>query len=244
MRGYADDRFWGNNLFLLNAELRLPFDKGGTLNGALFVDVGDAWGGSEVNREDIKDFKQHGSFKPNVGFGFGIRVKTPVGPVRLDYGIGETGSNATSLSVKRSKIRKSRRKEERIGNEIPSFCSLSWTLLNKDSRDAGISVTRYPPNSVIGFVYLEKLYMKTGLPKNMKILTPFLAVAALLLTASAGIAQDKTAPKISRFRSCRNAEGLRRVQAASGIDHRFQCTAGGLQYRSSASLDRFGAISE
>ncbi len=91
LRGYADDRFWGNNLFLLSTELRVPLDrKGGNLSGVLFLDIGDAWGASDVNGENIQGFEQHKGFSPNIGVGLGVRVKTPVGPVRLDYGIGET----------------------------------------------------------------------------------------------------------------------------------------------------------
>jgi len=97
LRGYADDRFWGNKLFLASAELRLPFDKGGSLTGVLFGDIGDAWGATTANREDIQGFQQRSTFRPNLGFGFGVRVKTPVGPVRLDYGIGET--NRTHFSI-------------------------------------------------------------------------------------------------------------------------------------------------
>lgn len=34
--------------------------------------------------------------KPGVGFGYGVglRVKTPIGPVRLDYGINDDGDNS------------------------------------------------------------------------------------------------------------------------------------------------------
>lgn len=98
LRGYNDDRFWGNNLFLVSTEVRFPLDrKSGTLNGVFFVDIGDAWGANGFNRENIAGFEQHGNFSPRVGFGFGVRVKTPVGPVRLDYGIGET--NRTHFSI-------------------------------------------------------------------------------------------------------------------------------------------------
>lgn len=89
LRGYRDDRFWGNNLFLASAELRLPFDNRGTVTGVLFTDIGDAWGASEANREDIEDFRQHGNFSPSLGAGLGIRLRTPIGPIRLDYGFGE-----------------------------------------------------------------------------------------------------------------------------------------------------------
>ena len=90
LRGYNDDRFWGNNIFLSSAELRLPIDKGGTVHGVLFTDIGSAWGSSSANRGNVPGYSQFGNFTPKFGFGFGVRVKTPVGPVRLDYGIGET----------------------------------------------------------------------------------------------------------------------------------------------------------
>lgn len=90
LRGYADDRFWGNNLFLASVEYRMPIEKNGALTLVLFADVGDAWGGTDVNRENIPDFGQHVKFSPHLGFGPGVRIKTPVGPVRLDFGFGET----------------------------------------------------------------------------------------------------------------------------------------------------------
>lgn len=90
LRGYADDRFWGNHLFLASAELRLPLDKRGDFNWVLFTDIGDAWGASTINSEDIPGFEQHHNFSPRLGAGFGVRFRTPVGPVRLDLGFGET----------------------------------------------------------------------------------------------------------------------------------------------------------
>jgi outer membrane protein insertion porin family len=90
LRGYQDDRFWGNNLFLTSVEWRIPMEKRGDLTFVTFLDYGDAWGSTSINREDIPGFGQHEGFGPRLGGGFGIRLKTPVGPVRLDLGKGET----------------------------------------------------------------------------------------------------------------------------------------------------------
>ncbi|WP_394795672.1 outer membrane protein assembly factor [Armatimonas sp.] len=98
LRGFFDDRFWGNNMFLLSNELRIPFDKQNQLGGVVFADIGHAWGASSVNQENIAGFTQQSGFKPRASFGLGIRVRTPVGPVRLDYGFGD-GAGRSHFSI-------------------------------------------------------------------------------------------------------------------------------------------------
>ncbi len=91
LRGYEQDRYRGEKLVLLNAEYRYRMSESLTLVG--FVDVGDAFGGKfptivpgfDVPAED-QDFNMH------VGAGGGIRAETPLGPLRLDFGFGEDGS--------------------------------------------------------------------------------------------------------------------------------------------------------
>jgi outer membrane protein insertion porin family len=51
-------------------------------------------GGDPVLVPLIKDLTQHTGFKGNLGYGIGIRVNTPLGPLRLDYGFGDEGSRA------------------------------------------------------------------------------------------------------------------------------------------------------
>ncbi len=85
LRGYSEDRFWGKNAALLSFEFRQPVEKAFT--AVLFVDVGHAWGGYP----SVNEFTQSRSFKPEVGYGFGIRVDTPLGPLRIDYGVGREG---------------------------------------------------------------------------------------------------------------------------------------------------------
>jgi outer membrane protein insertion porin family len=94
LRGYREDRFWGKYNLLGSIELRQPLAR--RLKGVLFLDAGDAWGGSYSN-VNITGFKQSG-FKPHFGVGLGIRVGTPLGPIRLDYGFGDEGGR-THFSI-------------------------------------------------------------------------------------------------------------------------------------------------
>ncbi len=94
LRGYREDRFWGKYLMLGSVELRQPLARG--LKGVLFSDLGDAWGGAYQN-VNIQGFDQ-GGFRPHLSVGLGIRVRTPLGPIRLDYGIGNEGGR-THFSI-------------------------------------------------------------------------------------------------------------------------------------------------
>lgn len=72
----TDEPIGGEALLVGNAEVTFPiYEK--ILKGAIFYDVGNVWAKSE-------DFLVGGGYKS--GFGLGIRVNTPVGPFRLDYG--------------------------------------------------------------------------------------------------------------------------------------------------------------
>ncbi|HLJ54694.1 MAG TPA: BamA/TamA family outer membrane protein, partial [Chthonomonadaceae bacterium] len=90
LRGYREDRFWGKYMFLGSIELRQPLAR--RLKGVVFADVGDAWGGPYSN-VSLQGFQQTG-FQPRASVGLGIRVGTPLGPIRLDYGIGSEGGRA------------------------------------------------------------------------------------------------------------------------------------------------------
>jgi outer membrane protein insertion porin family len=83
LRGYSQDRFPGKQMLLLNSEYRFPFSD--TLAGVFFVDVGDAWGG-----EFSEEFGDT-AFKLHAAYGIGIHVQSPLGPLRLEYGIGSEG---------------------------------------------------------------------------------------------------------------------------------------------------------
>jgi len=83
LRGYEDDSFVGTNLALLNTEFRFPIND--TLQGVVFADAGDAWGGSFSETYGDSSFKLHASA------GLGINVQSPLGPLRLQYGFGSEG---------------------------------------------------------------------------------------------------------------------------------------------------------
>ncbi len=78
LRGYDDNQFKGKNMFAATAEYRFPVAK--KVEGVFFGDIGNAWdGGYKLN--DLK-----------AAIGVGVRVSTPLGPIRLDYARGDEGS--------------------------------------------------------------------------------------------------------------------------------------------------------
>jgi outer membrane protein insertion porin family len=76
----------GNALFMNTVELRFPL-IGDNLGGVLFNDLGNVY--SAVNKISLQ-FRQ-----PNLqnfdyavqGFGFGLRYRTPLGPIRVDFSL-------------------------------------------------------------------------------------------------------------------------------------------------------------
>jgi len=62
---------------------------GKNLLGVVFVDLGDAWGGDIADDPFVLGDT---SFEAHLGYGAGIRVRTPIGPLRLDLGFSEEGT--------------------------------------------------------------------------------------------------------------------------------------------------------
>jgi len=87
VRGYDSGEFSGDKSLVFNAEYRLPLAK--NFQAVLFTDWGQAWDYEEsINLADLK-----------FGKGMGVRFDTPIGPIRLDYGIDEEGIGQTYFSI-------------------------------------------------------------------------------------------------------------------------------------------------
>ena len=80
LRGYRDDQFKGNRMFSTTLEYRFPIAK--RVQAAFFTDIGNAW--TSDSFDFVRDLK--------AGYGMGVRVVTPFGPIRFDYAIGNQGS--------------------------------------------------------------------------------------------------------------------------------------------------------
>lgn len=83
LRGFEDDEFRGDKMYLGTIEYRYPIAK--KVQGVFFVDAGNAWGGTD------KVPWYHDNDELHVAGGLGFRVTTPIGPIRLDYGVGDEG---------------------------------------------------------------------------------------------------------------------------------------------------------
>jgi len=100
LRGYDTDRFWGTDLALVQAELRVPVGKDNNFQAVLLFDGGDAW--NSIYQQ--QGLRQHTAFQFSADYGLGIRLVTPIGPIRLDYAIPTTGARGgrTQFSIGQS----------------------------------------------------------------------------------------------------------------------------------------------
>ncbi len=91
LRGYErsdfDTEMQNNNLLLFNLEYRIPFNE--SFTGVLFTDAGNVW--DERDKIALNDL--------NYGYGAGLRMNTPVGQLRLDYGWNEDQEGQFHFSI-------------------------------------------------------------------------------------------------------------------------------------------------
>lgn len=92
VRGYDTDEQFGDNQFFGNVELRYRLQRKFQVVG--FVDAGKASGGLFSSSNTVGN-----STGMLVGIGAGIRVQTPIGPIRLDLGKGKNGGVRTHFGI-------------------------------------------------------------------------------------------------------------------------------------------------
>jgi len=81
LRGYEDNQFRGNTMLKGTLEYRFPIVK--KIQGVLFTDNGYAWDKRFESNYDL------GKIKSSVGMG--LRINSPLGPIKIDYGWGRDG---------------------------------------------------------------------------------------------------------------------------------------------------------
>lgn len=92
LRGYDRSDFdfedrYNNDLLLFNVEYRIPFND--SFTGVLFTDAGNVW--EERDSISLNDLY--------YGYGLGVRMNTPVGQLRLDYGWNEDSDGQLHFSI-------------------------------------------------------------------------------------------------------------------------------------------------
>lgn len=92
LRGYERSDFDdqdedNNNLLLFNLEYRIPFND--NITGVVFTDAGNVWEErDQITADDLY-----------YGYGLGMRMNTPVGQLRLDYGWDEDSEGRLHFSI-------------------------------------------------------------------------------------------------------------------------------------------------
>ncbi|HOA40184.1 MAG TPA: BamA/TamA family outer membrane protein [Halanaerobiales bacterium] len=87
LRGYEYGAFYGDSLLLLNLEYRLPIADNFT--AVVFADAGNVW--EKEESIDLGDLR--------YSIGAGLRMNTPIGQLRLDYGFNEDGGGQPHFSI-------------------------------------------------------------------------------------------------------------------------------------------------
>lgn len=96
VRGYGEGEVGaGRSSVVASAEYRFPVFS--AVGGALFVDFGSDLGtGSSVPGDPAGVRGKPGS---GLGYGVGIRVRSPLGPIRVDYGFNQDGGTRLHFGI-------------------------------------------------------------------------------------------------------------------------------------------------
>ncbi len=96
VRGYNEGDMGAGRSFLEGSvEYRFPIIS--FIGGALFIDAGTDLGtGKDVPGDPAGVRKKPGS---GYGYGLGVRIQSPLGPIRIDYGINDTGDNQIHFGI-------------------------------------------------------------------------------------------------------------------------------------------------
>lgn len=96
VRGYQEGEVGsGRSYVQATAEYRFPFVS--VLSGALFMDYASDLG----TADDVPGNPAGVRGKPGDGFGYGagVRIQSPLGPIRLDYGIADDGNSRIHFGI-------------------------------------------------------------------------------------------------------------------------------------------------
>lgn len=96
VRGYDEgDLGAGRSYFQATAEYRFPLFS--IIGGALFADFGTDLGtGNDVPGDPAGIRGKPGS---GFGYGLGVRVQSPLGPIRIDYGLNDNGDSRIHFGI-------------------------------------------------------------------------------------------------------------------------------------------------
>jgi len=96
VRGY-DEGEVGSGRSFLQATVEYRFPVFSVISGALFVDAGTDFGtGKDVPGDPAGIRGKPGS---GVGYGLGVRVQSPLGPIRIDYGFNDQGDSRLHFGI-------------------------------------------------------------------------------------------------------------------------------------------------
>ncbi|MEM6501363.1 MAG: BamA/TamA family outer membrane protein [Cyanobacteria bacterium P01_C01_bin.89] len=101
VRGYGEGEVGSGRYYVQGtAEYRFPvitINESIPIGGVLFVDVGsDLGSASAVPGNPAGARRKPGT---GIGFGIGVRARTPFGPIRLDYGVNDEGDSRLHFGI-------------------------------------------------------------------------------------------------------------------------------------------------